>query len=232
MSGIAKNQESRSGWVYSVSDPLDNLPRYVGQTRSQKGIEARLKRHIRDASKTPKTIFHKWIQKVLRKGRVPCVNIIEFVANGLLIDEREIFWISEGRKRGWKLTNQAKGGWSGFTRLGMKNSPEHIRKTAEANRGKKRTDAQKKEISLRRRKDTRMMNFFAQFAHIGGAAAAKKLSVPHWCEICQKNVPTTVEWRSHQKERHPEILKVKLDAARKKGRENRWKKYYESKRTT
>lgn len=152
---------------------------------------------------------------------------LELVEDGCLLDQREVFWIDEGRRLGWDLTNHAAGGWSGFTRRGMKNSKEHNEKVSRANKGRKLSDNHRLRMSEIRKSNLPLMALFAAQCHLGGNAAAEKRSVPHWCEICREWVPTTVAWRSHQKLTHPDILKEKLDAARTKGRTERWRRHTE-----
>jgi len=116
--------------------PIDNRPVYIGKTIYS--LEERLSKHI---SKTKTKIKYNrklsrsesWIKKLLDISIYDKIKI-ELVeeCDIDIINEREIFWISEFRKT-HKLKNLTDGGDGG---LGYKHTPEELEKMSINRRGK------------------------------------------------------------------------------------------------
>ncbi len=111
-------------FIYELTDPETNKPRYVGKTNKPK---RRLRDHIRCCNKigawTPK---NKWIRSLKDKGLVPNMNIInETETNN--INELEIAHIKDYREIYEDLTNVANGG-DGFDWTGRKHEEESIKR--------------------------------------------------------------------------------------------------------
>lgn len=66
-----------------------------------------------------------WVQSLLNQGLEPELTVLCVLPNDKNLNEAEIFWIAEMRKRGCPLTNLTDGG--GGLR-GYKNTPETIEK--------------------------------------------------------------------------------------------------------
>lgn len=106
------------GIVYGLIDPLTNELRYVGITKRK--LTLRLREHLADPYMCHK--WH-WIRKLLEKGLVPEIFVIEEEETQYL-EDAERFWISYFRFLGCALTNHS-GGGLGFN---MRHSAEAKRK--------------------------------------------------------------------------------------------------------
>jgi hypothetical protein len=103
---IAINNEYK---IYSLSDPRTDEIRYIGFT--SKSLDYRLRHHIIHAnSHRSNTHVLNWIRELLRENLSPKINLLEIVPIGESWKLRETYWIAEGRRRGWDLTNLTNGG--------------------------------------------------------------------------------------------------------------------------
>ncbi len=92
--------------IYSLSDPEDDVIRYVGKT--VKTLRGRLTSHINEKRVNHRTC---WIKSVLNKGIEPKIDLIEEVS----VDNweaMEIYWIAQFKAWGFNLVNNAIGGVS------------------------------------------------------------------------------------------------------------------------
>ena len=121
--------------IYALVDPRDNAIRYVGKTAVS--LPDRLKVHVYQAKNLQRKPTHKeaWIIGLQRKSLKPEIALLETVPAGEDWADRERFWISWGRSKGWKLMNHSDGGDSGFA--GGHHSKESKRKLSKAGKGNK-----------------------------------------------------------------------------------------------
>lgn len=120
-------------YVYTLSDPLTNEVKYIGQTNN---LKKRFTSHMND-----RTISYKsnWIKSLKLKNLCPVIEILEECSKDD-VDFLEIYWIEQFKNWGFKLTNLSSGGKSGYTldpvsknkisnnRLGHKQSYDTIQK--------------------------------------------------------------------------------------------------------
>jgi len=136
------------GFIYSLVCPIINEPRYVGQTTQK--INRRFSKHIREIDKDNGK-KNNWLRKIRKLGKLGelKIEVIEEVIfqNNEDLDEREIFWISEYKKIGYKLTNIAPGGKVGSR--GYKHSKNAKKKISDRSKlpRKEMSDTGKKNIS-------------------------------------------------------------------------------------
>ena len=90
-------------YIYGLVDPLTSEIFYVGKTTN---LLRRLGFHLKDKRKCDRT---KWIGKLNNIGRKPVIIILE-TASGRTWPARERWWIRQGRKVKWPLTNVSGGG--------------------------------------------------------------------------------------------------------------------------
>src|SRR3972149_9379407 len=101
----------KSEWfIYGLVDPRNDEIRYIGQTVNPKG---RLSVHLHAARHGEHTYRSRWIGGLLELNLKPSLTILEEAISTDKIDEREIWWITEAKARGWRLTNMTEGGDGG-----------------------------------------------------------------------------------------------------------------------
>lgn len=96
----------QTGLLYRLVDPIDGMPRYVGQTVKKLGT--RLSKHVSD-SRYLKTHVSNWIKKLVSAGYKPEIQII-CTSEIALLDCYEVYYISLYRNSGCDLTNASLGG--------------------------------------------------------------------------------------------------------------------------
>lgn len=136
--------------IYALVDPRDGQARYVG--RSSSGLK-RPRQHTTPSSLMKSSYKNNWLRALLRSGK-RCEIAVLYRSESLVgLDDAEVYWISELRRRGCRLTNLTPGGGgtvgndpSEETRQKMRNrklggklSAEHRRKIGDASRGRKAT---------------------------------------------------------------------------------------------
>jgi len=115
-------------YIYSLSTKEEpNNIRYIGKT---KDLKDRLKRHLNKYYLDEGTYKARWLNKVLKLGQTPIIDIID------IVDEKEWqfweqYWICQFKCWGFKLTNTTLGG------EGLILTPEIIKKRSLSNLGKK-----------------------------------------------------------------------------------------------
>jgi len=112
-------------YIYILSDPDTNEIRYVGKTTN-------IKRRYNQHKNNIKSNTHKenWIKKLIESGKLPILTVIDEV-NSEDWQFWEIYWISQIKTWGFKLTNGNDGGYGGIC------SEETKRKISEKNKGNK-----------------------------------------------------------------------------------------------
>jgi len=149
----------QTAYIYTLSDPLTKMIRYVGKTNN---LKIRFKDHCACKSKT---WCRNWILGLREIGLKPIMEVIEEYPQ----DEpqqwefAERFWISYFRFLGFELTNLESGGGSGKTfsqatlmkmsrsQTGRKHSPESVAKRSDWHRGRTRSKETCERISLSKR---------------------------------------------------------------------------------
>lgn len=92
--------------IYALIDPRDNQVRYIGFTI--RTLDERLKDHLECARLGVRRWVYNWIRQVVSCELTPIIEMLEEV-DGVAKD-REVYWIDQGKKNGWKLTNATVGG--------------------------------------------------------------------------------------------------------------------------
>lgn len=93
-------------FIYSLSDPTTNEVRYIGKAND---LKKRLHSHLTKSNLTKPTHKNNWIKSLLTQNLKPIIKPIEEV----LVSEWEfweIYWISQFKSWGFKLTNLTNGG--------------------------------------------------------------------------------------------------------------------------
>jgi hypothetical protein len=96
--------------IYTLSHPISNEIRYVGQTKHN--LEQRLRGHLKSKDKTHRTY---WIKSLINNGLKPKIELIETV-NKEIGSDSEIFWITMFKSWGFKLCNLTEGGETSTTK--------------------------------------------------------------------------------------------------------------------
>lgn len=123
--------------IYTLSDPITNEVRYIGQTVMS--LKMRLGNHIRESRTNKNTYKLNWIRSLEKKGVKP---IIELLDEGIW-GETEIYWISQFKQWGFRLVNSTEGG-DGVIR---KKTEKEKKKISNAHKGKKLSAEHKEKLS-------------------------------------------------------------------------------------
>lgn len=109
--------------IYTLSDPITNEIRYIGQTKHS--LEERLKGHIKSKGKVWRVY---WINSLKKRGLIPKIELLEEVEKEMG-SQTEVFWISMFRCWGFKLINLTDGGGTSTTKniIRSKEWKENIR---------------------------------------------------------------------------------------------------------
>jgi hypothetical protein len=129
-------------YIYSLSDPKDNIVRYIGKTNN---IKKRYKGHLRN--KQCETHNSKWVKKLKANNEKPIIEIIDIIPKQEWIFWEQ-YWISQFIAWGFKLNNLT-GGGDGMSEAtaelkekmsnigkGRVFTEEHKKRISEANKGK------------------------------------------------------------------------------------------------
>lgn len=123
--------------LYTLSDPITDELRYIGQTTVS--LERRLKGHIWNSTiKRDKTHKSHWVKKIVVSGHKPKIELFEEFDNKKDLDEAEIFWISQFKSLGCRLTNTTEGG-EGVLGLRRPHTEEEKRKVSLKLKGVKKS---------------------------------------------------------------------------------------------
>jgi hypothetical protein len=122
--------------IYALIDPRDGQVRYVGKTTI--GL-SRARQHAQPCYlRRDKGHKANWIRTLIAAGLTYSIVCLYEAPTAEYLDDAEVFWIAEMRRRGCKLTNATAGG-EGW-RAGMKHSAETRALMAERQRGKRHTE--------------------------------------------------------------------------------------------
>lgn len=92
-------------YIYALAHPETGDVRYIGVT---KNLTQRFHQHLYDkAASNPHR--KSWIAQLRQAGLKPVMSVLEETDESAWA-EREKWWILEGRRRGWRLTNLVDGG--------------------------------------------------------------------------------------------------------------------------
>lgn len=116
--------------IYTISDPISGLVRYVGKTID---FKYRCRKHRTEKNKTYKA---QWVKGLISKGLEPVFDIIDSCTETDWKD-KEIFYIKLFKSIGANLLNQMPGGEGGPTMLGKKLTLEQAKKISNSKLGKK-----------------------------------------------------------------------------------------------
>lgn len=129
---MGKSHEKRTVYIYTLVDPRTEEIRYVGKTTN---LKARAASHWHDV-KRKKSHLYNWIRSLKKRGVRPVVRVIEETDTDHWQD-RERYWIDEGYRLGWRLTNATDGGDGGSGRRGWNHTIQTRKKISKANSGKR-----------------------------------------------------------------------------------------------
>lgn len=92
--------------IYTLSHPITKEVRYIGKTNQK--LKYRLRQHIKEATDR-KLISYKnnWIISLIDSGLIPEIESLEDTSTP---NSAEIYWISQIRSWGFRLTNMTDGG--------------------------------------------------------------------------------------------------------------------------
>lgn len=130
-------------YIYGLIDSIKMELKYIGKSINPK---TRYRKHLQDSNKKI-SYKDKWIQSLLEKKHKPELVIIDEV-DELDWDFWEKHYISYFKFIGCKLTNISEGGENPPSAIGRKWTPEQLKRISESNKGKKRSEETKKNISL------------------------------------------------------------------------------------
>ena len=114
--------------IYSLSDPITKLPRYVGKTINS--LEYRFNQHKRECNSNKNTHKLNWIRLLLKKDLFPTIELIDEVEDNEW-KFWEQFYIQLYKTWGFSLTNSTEGG------DGVNHTEEIRNKIRKSNLGKK-----------------------------------------------------------------------------------------------
>lgn len=121
-------------FIYKLSCPITNIPKYIGMTKKPK---ERYRKHLNEKSLTLKNT---WVKSLLNKGLKPVMQLVDFSNSLEEINIKEKYWIIKYREWGFDLKNMTDGGDGGDTFSGRKHKQSSKEKISLANSGNKRPD--------------------------------------------------------------------------------------------
>ena len=119
-------------YIYTMSDPVSGLVRYVGKTKNPK---QRFRKHL--TSKKLNTKSCRWIKGLKAKGLKPVFEIVDTCTESDW-QQKERQYILVFKSIGAGLLNQLPGGEGGATMLGKKLTEEQKAKISKSKLGKSR----------------------------------------------------------------------------------------------
>ncbi len=117
-------------FIYTLSHPITNEIRYIGKT--VKNLSQRLKNHIWE-SKKQTCHRHNWINKLLKEGLKPKIELIDVVHEDNWIFW-EMYWIEQFKAWNFNLINETPGG-DGYDWTGRTHKNESKEKMSKAKKG-------------------------------------------------------------------------------------------------
>jgi len=134
----------RVTYIYGLRDPRNGEFRYIGKSIDPK---IRSRQYCSPAEcRHHKSHCSSWCLALLAQGLRPVLVVLEVCPPGSPWWLREQYWIAEGRRLGWRLTNHSLGGEAGG--LGAKRSVEFRQKVSAAMAGRPKSRATRRRMSL------------------------------------------------------------------------------------
>jgi len=130
-------------YMYGLVDKSKNELKYIGKSINP---QSRYRKHLQDSNKKI-SYKEKWIYSLLENNNKPELLIIDEV-DEINWELWEKHYISYYKSIGCKITNISEGGENPPSAYGRKWTPEQIKKNSESNKGKKRSEETKRNISL------------------------------------------------------------------------------------
>lgn len=130
-------------YIYGLVDKSKNELKYIGKSINP---QSRYRKHLQDSNKKI-SYKDKWVHSLLENNNKPELLIIDEV-DEVNWEFWEKHYISYYKSIGCKLTNISEGGENPPSAYGRKWTPEQIKKNSESNKGKKRSEETKRNISL------------------------------------------------------------------------------------
>lgn len=133
--------------IYGLIDPNSKELRYIGKALN---LRKRFSQHHRISVLKPKTHKNNWLKSLLNKGQSAELVIIEKYNTPEELPQAEIDMIAYFKFIGCDLVNTTNGGEGSLgikNFLGKHHSQESKNKISESNKGQKRTDETKQNIS-------------------------------------------------------------------------------------
>jgi hypothetical protein len=144
MAGEGRSAVDKMTFIYALRDPRSRARRYIGKSIDPK---ARQRQYCSPAEcRHHKSHCSSWCLHLLARGLRPVLEILEVCPPGSPWWLREQYWIAEGRRLGWYLTNHSAGGEAGG--LGVKRSAEFRRRVSRAMRGRPKSRTTRRRMSL------------------------------------------------------------------------------------
>lgn len=146
-------------YLYTLTDPISNIVRYVGYSRNPK---RRFWEHLRDAKSGLKTHKSCWIKSLLDIQQLPIMKIIKVREHHEDILIEEINLIKDLKEKNIQLTNLTNGGdgRNGFKlpdnhpfficNIGRKMSDDSRKKLSDSRKGIAFSDEHKEKLSLKK----------------------------------------------------------------------------------
>ncbi len=136
--------------IYSLVDPRNREPRYVGQSSrgAARPNEHKVSSVVSKGTTNPH--FRNWVSKLLREGLVYEIVILERFYSAAPLNDAEAFWISTLRQQGYRLLNVKPGGRSSRGYTHSAEARERMRLAALGNKrclGRKLSAVTRKKIS-------------------------------------------------------------------------------------
>jgi hypothetical protein len=131
--------------IYEISDPISDIPRYIGQTNN---LQRRISNHLSVSRNNTNKInwrLRSFIKNLLNQGLTPIFTIIDSVDESIS-DETETYWISQYKQWGFELFNISEGGrrFANFTpwNKGLRLTEDHKAALSKSHKNTKQSESQ------------------------------------------------------------------------------------------
>jgi len=166
----------RKQYIYTLTDPISNIVRYVGKSNNPKD---RLRRHLSESNLVESwTNKNKWLLHLKNNNRLPILDIID-EGHDDNIDSLEIKWISYYRNLGLDLSNMTDGG-DGYDWTGKKHSEETKKKL-------KLSHPLRREV-VQFGLDNKIINFFDSLHDTSDKTGLSRSSISRCCNNTKRYV--------------------------------------------